>query len=441
MTKMKLVTGPRVLWTLFILGMLYVFISVFRLDNSDKSQVQGRVSAPPAYAMGKVIPLPVLAEPAKGEFMLRNNSVIQISPATKELKTIGLYLQERLRPATGFKLDVQAAAGKRIGSGILITTTGGDPALGEEGYELTIKPDLVTLRAYRPMGLFRGIQTVRQLLPSEIERNSKQKAVWRLTCGSIRDYPRFAWRGVMLDVARHFFTAAEVKRFIDLAAYYKINRFHLHLTDDQGWRLMLKSWPKLATIGGRTEVGGGSGGYYTQEEYREIAAYAQSRYVTLIPEIDMPGHFNAALTAYPELNADGRAPEPYTGTDIGFSTLAVDKEITYKFVDDVMEEVAAMTPGPYIHLGGDDASKLSEAAYIKFMERAQAIVKSHGKTAIGWEEIGKANLLPTTVVQHFDIGDLVMFPNKGSDLPLQAVSRQSPAAAAIRRRPGQPRPA
>jgi hexosaminidase len=215
------------------------------------------------------------------------------------------------------------------------------------------------------------------------------------------DRPRFAWRGAMLDVARHFFTLDEVKRYVDLVAMYKLNRLHLHLADDQGWRIEITSWPNLTARGGLTEVGGGAGGFYTQAQYADVVTYARERFVTIVPEIDMPGHTNAALASYAELNCDGVAREPYTGIEVGFSALCVDKDVTYTFIDDVVREIAAMTPGPYFHVGGDEVKTLTEAQYVSFIERVQKIVQSHGKQMIGWDEIAPINLLPSTLVQHW----------------------------------------
>jgi len=205
----------------------------------------------------------------------------------------------------------------------------------------------------------------------------------------------------MLDVARHFFTVPDVKRYLDLMAYYKINRFHLHLTDDQGWRLRIDSWSNLSTYGGSTEVGGGPGGYFTQSEYLDIVAYAQARYIMVVPEIDMPGHTNAALASYAILNCNGIAPSLYTGIGVGFSALCVTKDTTYAFVEDVVKELSALTPGPYIHVGGDEASAISLANYVRFVERVQTIIQSYGKQMIGWEEIAQCHLLPTSVAQHW----------------------------------------
>jgi hexosaminidase len=205
----------------------------------------------------------------------------------------------------------------------------------------------------------------------------------------------------MLDVARHFFGVEEVKRFLDLISHYKLNRLHLHLSDDQGWRIEIKSWPRLTKVGGSTQVGGSGGGYYTQEEYKEIVEYARSRYVTMVPEIDTPGHTNAALASYAELNSSEEAPALYEGTQVGFSTLWINSEITYRFLDDVIRELAALTPTPYIHIGGDEARSTPEADYKNFIKRMQEIVISHGKIAVGWNEIGEAELLPGTIVQQW----------------------------------------
>jgi hexosaminidase len=273
--------------------------------------------------------------------------------------------------------------------------------LGEEGYELTITPERVSLAAYRPAGMFWGVQTIRQLLPPAVECSTAQAGPWEMAAGTIRDCPRFVWRGAMLDVARHFFGVADVKRYIDLIAGYKLNRLHLHLSDDQGWRLEIRSWPRLATHGGSTAVGGGPGGFYTQADYAEIVAYAQSRHIVVVPEIDMPGHTNAALASYAELNCDGVAPPLYTGIAVGFSSLCMGKEVTLSFVDDVVGEIAALTPGPYLHIGGDEAAAMGADDYVRFVERAQAIVRAHGKQMVGWEEIASAGLLTTSVAQHW----------------------------------------
>jgi hexosaminidase len=221
------------------------------------------------------------------------------------------------------------------------------------------------------------------------------------------DTPRYEWRGVMLDVARHFFGVDDVKRFIDVIARYGLNRLHLHLTDDQGWRIEIEAWPRLAEIGGASAVGGGRGGWYTQDEYAQLVAFAADRGVVVVPEIDVPGHVNAALVAYPQLAPAGYTPKPYAGTDVGFSSLDVTTELTYDFVEDVVREVAALTPGPFFHIGGDEAAATTPADYVHFVERAGAIVQRHGKRMVGWEEIARAKLPPGTIVQHWKDPELV----------------------------------
>ena len=295
--------------------------------------------------------------------------------------------------------------------GAIVVRLGGNASLGAEGYELTVAADSVQLVAPTAAGLFHAMQTFRQLLPARIEADQHAigpKSAWAVPPGRIVDHPRFAYRGAMLDVARHFFTVGEVEQVIDLLALYKLNTLHLHLTDDQGWRIQIDSWPKLTELGGRSQVGGRSGGFYTKQDYATIVRYASDRFVTIVPEIDMPAHTHAATAAYPELNC-GRAmpdtslnaPDPtlYLGVQVGFSALCHDRETTYTFVDDVVRELSAMTPGPYLHLGGDEVAVLTHPQYAAFVERVQSIVGKYGKTMIGWDEIGRARLRPGTIAQ------------------------------------------
>jgi hexosaminidase len=203
----------------------------------------------------------------------------------------------------------------------------------------------------------------------------------------------------MLDVARHFFPVADVMRYIDDIALLKLNHLHLHLTDDQGWRIAIDSWPELTRAGARTQVNGGGGGFYTQDQYAAIVEHAASRFVTVVPEIDMPGHTNAAIVAYPEL---GDAPaEPYEGIEVGFSSLAIRSEPTYEFIHDVVRELAAITPGPYLHLGGDESLATTDENFRYFVGRATAIAAEHGKTLIGWHEMGRSTELPHGTVGQY----------------------------------------
>ncbi|MFC1421523.1 family 20 glycosylhydrolase [Streptacidiphilus cavernicola] len=212
---------------------------------------------------------------------------------------------------------------------------------------------------------------------------------------AITDQPRYGYRGGGLDVSRHFFTVPAVERYIDLLAQYKFDYLRLHLSDDQGWRIAVPGLPALTGIGASTQVGGGAGGFYTDAEYRQLVAYAAARFITVVPEVDLPGHSNAALTAYPGLACPGDAKaQPYTGTDVGFSRVCTGKESTYTFVDQVVGALAAMTPGPYIGIGGDEAKTLSAADYTHFMARAAALVRQHGKQPLAWDDaasVGKGS--------------------------------------------------
>jgi hexosaminidase len=329
-----------------------------------------------------VVPKPVTLTPGAGAFVVRASTTVASGPSTPETRRIAALLAAMLGAKTG-------------SHGPVSVELGGPASLGAEGYLLTVTPTSVRVVAHAPAGLFYGVQTLRQLLPLSGPR--------RIPAVSIRDRPRFAWRGAMLDVARHFRSVRDVKRFVDLVALYKLNRLHLHLSDDQGWRIAIDKWPRLATHGGSTAVGGGKGGYYTQAQYEDIVRYAAARYVTVVPEIDMPGHVHAALSSYPKLSCDGKASPLYTGIDVGFSSLCIDKDLTYDFVSDVVGELARLTPGPWIHIGGDEAMATKPAEYVRFVQRVEKIVESHGKHMLGWEEIGRAKLDPGTVVQHWNV--------------------------------------
>ncbi len=357
---------------------------------------------------GDFIPLPVSVEATGDVFEMTKKTSILVDGESEELLRIGEYLANKLRPSTGFDMRVRQLKGDPGRGNIYLTTTEADSTLGDEGYELIITEDLLTVAAPKPGGLFMGIQTVRQLFSDSLELPVKQQRKWEIATGKIRDYPTYTFRSAMLDVARHFFSVEDVKRYIDLIAGYKLNALHLHLSDDQGWRIEIKSWPKLATHGGSSEVGGGKGGYYTQEQYEEIVRFATERYITIIPEIDMPGHTNSALASYPELNCNGKATKLYTGIEVGFSSLCTKKEITFKFVDDVVREIAEITPGPYFHLGGDESHSTSKEDFIKFVERSQQIVLTHGKKPIGWEEIAQSTLQPGTTVQYWSNAEHAM---------------------------------
>ncbi|MEO8193763.1 MAG: family 20 glycosylhydrolase [Gemmatimonadales bacterium] len=363
-------------------------------------------SRPPATA-----PVPVGARHS----LIPLPSSVQINPAqTFVVDTLTtVYIDERadasVEGVANHLLTILAHAVKpevrRLASGavlpakaIQLRIDSANAATGTEGYELTVTPASVTIVARTPAGLFHGVQTLRQLLPVSVEHpGAMGRKLW-VPAGHVVDAPRFEWRGMMLDVSRHFLGVKDVKRFIDLMALYKLNRLHMHLADDQGWRIEILSRPRLATIGGGTQVGGGPGGYYTQAEYKDLVAYAASRFVMIVPEIDMPAHTNAALASYPELNCNNVSPPLYTGTEVGFSALCVDSARIYPVIEDIVREIAGLTPGPYYHIGGDEVKKLTHVQYKTFIERIQGIVNANGKRMIGWSEIAPAQLSPTTIV-------------------------------------------
>jgi hexosaminidase len=349
-----------------------------------------------------VIPAPTSMTLGDGApFVVTNQTMIVVEGGPDALR-VGEALAALLRPSTGFPLLVSPAPSAAGARTIQLTLASGRTQLGAEGYELTVTTDAARLVAANPAGLFRGVQTLRQLLPFEAESHMAMRgATWAIPAVTITDQPRFAWRGAMLDVARHFFSVREVKQYIDLLALYKMNVLHLHLADDQGWRIAINSRPKLTEIGSVSQVGGGPGGFYTQQDYTEIVRYAQERYITIVPEIDMPGHTNAALAAYPEVSCSSRPPGTYTGTEVGWSTFCVDKEETYALIDDVVREISALTPGNYFHMGGDEVMALTRDQYTRFVERVQDIVTRRGKQLVGWEEISKARLSPTTIAQQW----------------------------------------
>jgi len=381
------------------------------LGRSDDGGTPGSLDMPPPppctpsgpLTLRNVIPMPASVVENGGAFCLSQAAEIRVDTGSAELLSVGQALAARLRPSTGYALPVNAADGAPAAGSIQLTSAGADATLGDEGYQLTITPGLVRIAAYRPAGLFRAVQTLRQLLPAAIEQPTVHDGPWPIATGAISDAPRFAWRGAMLDVARHFFSVADVERYIDLLAYYKINRFHLHLSDDQGWRIAIQSWPALTTVGGSTEVGGAKGAfYYSSADYQNIVAYAAARYITVIPEIDGPGHTNAALASYAQLNCNNVAPALYTGTSVGFSSLCIGNANTKMFVSQVLGELAQMTPSPYLHIGGDEASSTSAADYAQYMNDAQATVKQLNKIAIGWGDIANATLAAGTIAQHWN---------------------------------------
>ncbi|MER5729423.1 beta-N-acetylhexosaminidase [Streptomyces sp. NPDC002138] len=348
--------------------------------------------APALPAYQRLLPAPAQARaaaPGTG-YVLGPGTVIRADPASPDTREAAERLAERLRASSGLSLMVVDSA---EADGILLRIDEGAEELGAEGYKLTSDATAVTLTAHTPAGLFYAVQTLRQLAPAA--------GGGLIQGGTITDRPRFAYRGAMLDIARHHFPVGQAKRYVDQLAQYKVNTLHVHLSDDQGWRLAIDSWPRLAEYGGATEVGSGPGGSWSKEEYRSLVEYAKERYVEVVPEIDMPGHTNAALASYAELNCDGKAPKRYTGIKVGFSSLCVGKDVTYRFIDEVLGELAELTPGRYLHIGGDEAHSTKAEDYAAFMERAQQSVAKYGKKAVAWHQLAAARPADGTVLQYW----------------------------------------
>ena len=364
------------------------------------------------------IPKPVNLEATGNAFVVNSSTTIYVQEGIDGLLPAAEILSKNINQLTGKSITTETVSSAPA-KGIYLTVAA-DGGLAAEGYKLNIGKKLITVEGADAAGCFFGVQTLLQTLPVKV---AADQTVYFPT-GVVEDHPEFAYRGAMLDVARHFFNVEEVKQFIDFLAIYKMNVLHLHLTDDQGWRIEIKSWPKLTEIGGSTEVGGGEGGYYTQEQYKELVQYAADRQIMIVPEIDMPGHTNAALASYAELNCDGKATELYTGTKVGFSTLCTDKEVTYQFVDDVIRELAELTPGPYIHIGGDESHVTAHDDYVYFVNRVQKIVQKHGKKIIGWDEIANAELVDDVTVQFWaDVENTTMGVQKGAKVLMSPAAR------------------
>ncbi|RDC64914.1 beta-N-acetylhexosaminidase [Adhaeribacter pallidiroseus] len=391
-----------------------------------------------------IIPQPVSMTVDNGQFLLPKNVVIAAS-THPELKQTVAFLKNRLATPTGRNVTVSQPSASATIRLILNQTT--DNAIGKEGYRLTVTPKSILIRANQPAGLFYGAQSLVQLFPAEIESATLVKNVnWQIPCVTVMDHPRFGWRGLMFDVSRHFFTKNEVKQYIDDMVRYKYNLLHLHLTDDEGWRIEIKSLPKLTQVGAWSvkKVGYfGSfapptpeeprtyGGFYTQADIKELVQYAKDRFVNILPEIDVPGHSLAAVVSYPELSCTpgvenyrvrsgeqimdwSRGAPPIALVD---NTLCPANEKVYEFLDKVITELAQLFPFEYIHVGGDetpqnfweknDAIKgLMKKENLKnmhevqgyFERRLEKIVLAKGKKFMGWDEILEGGLAPSAAV-------------------------------------------
>ena len=318
-----------------------------------------------------IIPMPASLQQQEGRFLLSSSS--SFYAPTPEAKTIAEFFAAKLKNSTGFNFAI-ADAEKDGGISLLI-----DPAMeiNEEGYRLDVTPQGVKIQAKTPQGVFYGMQSFLQLLPAEVESPSVVKNIeWSAPCVSIDDAPRFAYRGMMLDPCRHFIPVENVKKQLDVLSLFKINTFHWHLTDDQGWRIEIKKYPKLTEIGSKRIDGEGTeyGGFYTQEEIKDIVAYAAERFITVIPELETPGHELAAISAYPELSCKGQPTTPRIIWGVEDIVMCPGKEDMFKFLEDVVEEMVPLFPGTYFHIGGDECPKSSW----KNCPACQARIKAEG---------------------------------------------------------------
>ncbi len=369
-----------------------------------------------------IIPRPAKMEVGSGSFEIGPKTSIVLDSASADTREVGEFLAAKLRRTTGYPLDVEAATGKIPTGAILLRTADGLSALGNEGYRLSSSKKEVKIESGSPAGIFYGVQTLLQLLPPEIESGSAAEGVvWSVPSVKIEDRPRFVWRGVHLDVGRHFLPKEFVKRYIDLLAMYKMNMFHWHLTEDQGWRIEIKKYPRLTEIGAwrRESMDDGipHGGFYTQDEIREVVAYAKKHFITVVPEIEMPGHCQAALAAYPELSCSGGPFKVGTEWGIIYDVFCPGNEKTFEFLQDVLTEVIDLFPGRFVHIGGDEAPKRrwqncsrcqerikgeglknEDELQSYFIKRIENFLSGKGKSLIGWDEILEGGLAPNATV-------------------------------------------
>jgi hexosaminidase len=369
-----------------------------------------------------VIPRPAQLTPGTGQFTLGHDTLIVIQGNSRELHELVRYVIDRLGPATGFRLRLQDQSYDSPPKNAIVLTLDGPATLGDEGYTLVATSDGVRIAAHRIAGLFHGVQTLRQLLPPLIESPTrvKENDTWTIPAVTITDVPRFRWRGMLLDVGRHFRTVDEVKRYIDLLAYHKMNVLHWHLTEDQGWRIEIKKYPKLTEVGAWRDDGKGGryGGFYTQDEVRDVVAYARMRHVTVVPEIELPGHCVAALAAYPELSCTGGPRGVATKWGIFEDVYCAGNDQTFAFLEDVLREVMRLFPGQFIHIGGDEVPKARWKACSKcqarmkrenlkdehelqswFIRRIDKFLTDNGRRLVGWDEILEGGLAPGATVQ------------------------------------------
>lgn len=364
-----------------------------------------------------IIPMPQSVTQKEGQFTLSNG--MKIGATENDAKTVAEFFASKMSRSTGYDIKV-------ADSGNISLVLDNSLDVNDEGYTLEVSTDKVEVKAKTPQGLFYGMQSFMQLLPAEIENQEKVSGIaWTAQNVSIKDEPRFHYRGLMIDVCRHFMEIEDIKRQIDIMAIFKINRLHWHLTDDQGWRIEIKKHPKLTEIGSKRIEAEGTEhkGYYTQEQVKEIVQYAAERFITVVPEIELPGHEMAAIAAYPELSCKGEQGSPRIIWGVEDIVMCAGKEEPFELLTDVIQEVAPLFPGEYFHIGGDECPKTSWASCplcqkrIKdeglkadskhtaeeklqsyFVTRMGKVVESCGKKMIGWDEILEGGLAPSATV-------------------------------------------
>jgi hexosaminidase len=375
-----------------------------------------------------IVPIPVSLREGKGKFTVTSHTRILSDAGNPELRNLAMLLAENIFHSSGIRIEPQAfSPGSDTQDAIVLSLASADPSIGKEGYTLEAGRRTLLIRANACNGIFYGLQTLFQLFPLQENAGVNGAKPFGIPCVSILDYPRFGYRGLHLDVGRHLFPLSFIKKYIDLAAMYKINTFHWHLTEDQGWRIEIKKYPGLTTVGsvrkgtqiGRTDVSDTIpyGGYYTQDEAREIVAYAAARYITVIPEIEMPGHSVAALTAYPWLSCTGGPFEVRTRWGVSDDICCAGNDSVFMFLEDVLTEIMDIFPSAYIHIGGDEAPKtrwkacprcqnrirtegLKDEAELQsyFIKRIEKFLISKNRRLIGWDEILEGGLAPEATV-------------------------------------------
>lgn len=365
----------------FILTLCISLAACDGSPGSDHSESSHSSSTPEIMeAQVKIVPLPAAVE-------LKNETQTFGLIANVQFDPLNATSTEALQSLTA-SLGITHSAEAPYKIELALVT---DSSLGEEGYSLNIEQDIV-IHAQTDTGLFYGLQSLQQLFPPSAAAN------YTLPKLTITDTPQYAWRGSMIDVARNFFSIDYLKKHLDRMAFFKLNKLHLHLSDDQGWRVEIKAYPKLTEIGGSGGIGDSKGGFYTQDQLKELVAYAAKRHIEIIPELDMPGHTQAAIASYNELACDNVTNLGlYHGLDVGFSALCLTKpEVTYGFVQTVLSEITSIFPSEYLHIGGDE---IKNPRYAEFITKANQIINGLDRKMIGWEEASAGEITPDSLLQ------------------------------------------